>query len=102
MMWKARVVQWQNAGISVQGDRADGGGARLRLGPRHPEECAEQGGLLRLLDAMLEPTAQEAFAIDMGYNPTVTNAKVAPDLNKRIGFTPSRNQGAGRSRLRAT
>jgi putative spermidine/putrescine transport system substrate-binding protein len=24
----------------------------------------------------------------MGYNPTVTNAIVAPDLNKRIGFTP--------------
>ena len=24
----------------------------------------------------------------MGYNPTVTNAVVAPDLQKRIGFTP--------------
>ena len=24
----------------------------------------------------------------MGYNPTVTNANVAPDLQKRIGFTP--------------
>jgi putative spermidine/putrescine transport system substrate-binding protein len=24
----------------------------------------------------------------MGYNPTVTNAKVADDLQKRIGFTP--------------
>jgi putative spermidine/putrescine transport system substrate-binding protein len=23
----------------------------------------------------------------MGYNPTVTNATVAPDLRKRIGFT---------------
>src|SRR6185503_4904485 len=40
------------------------------------------------LDAMLEKSAQEAFAIDMGYNPTVKNAVVAPDLNKRIGFAP--------------
>ena len=40
------------------------------------------------MNAMLEKSAQEAFAIDMGYNPTVTNAVVAPDLNKRIGFTP--------------
>jgi putative spermidine/putrescine transport system substrate-binding protein len=24
----------------------------------------------------------------MGYNPTVKNAVVAPDLNQRIGFTP--------------
>ena len=36
---------------------------------------------------MLETSAQEAFAVDMGYNPTVSNAKVAPDLQARIGFT---------------
>jgi putative spermidine/putrescine transport system substrate-binding protein len=36
VMWKARVVQWQNAGISVQADRAERGGARLRVGLRHP------------------------------------------------------------------
>ena len=48
VMWKARVVQWQNAGISVQADRAERGRARLRLGLRHPEECAQQGRLLRL------------------------------------------------------
>ena len=40
------------------------------------------------MNAMLEKGAQENFAIDMGYNPTVTNATVAPDLQKRIGFTP--------------
>ena len=34
-----------------------------------------------------QPSAQEGFAVDMGYNPTVTNAKVPPDLQKRIGFT---------------
>ena len=39
------------------------------------------------LDAMMEKGAQEAFAVDMGYNPTVSNAVVAPDLQKRIGFT---------------
>ena len=39
------------------------------------------------MNAMLEKSAQENFAIDMGYNPTVSNATVAPDLNQRIGFT---------------
>ena len=29
----------------------------------------------------------------MGYNPTVTNAKVEPDLNKRIGFTADEIKG---------
>jgi putative spermidine/putrescine transport system substrate-binding protein len=28
----------------------------------------------------------------MGYNPTVTNAKIAPELNERIGFTPDEVQ----------
>ena len=36
---------------------------------------------------MLAASAQEGFAIDMGYNPTVTDAKVPDDLQKRIGFT---------------
>src|SRR5439155_282672 len=45
-------------------------------------------GSYAYLDAMLETSAQEAFAVDMRYDPTVTNAVVAPDLNKRIGFTP--------------
>jgi putative spermidine/putrescine transport system substrate-binding protein len=39
------------------------------------------------MNAMLEKQAQEAFAVDMGYNATVTNAVVAADLQKRIGFT---------------
>ena len=35
---------------------------------------------------MLATTAQEAFAEDMGYNPTVRNAKIAPETERRIGF----------------
>lgn len=40
------------------------------------------------LDAAMEASAQEGFAVDMGYNPVVATAKVAPDLKKRIGFGP--------------
>ena len=43
---------------------------------------------------------RKRFAVDMGYNPTVTNAAVAPDLNKRIGFTPDEDKKLCRSRLR--
>ena len=68
IMWKARAVQWQNAGIKV-----------LTVAPK-------EGGYA-WLDAMMAPSAQEGFAVDMGYNPTVTNANVPPDVQKRIGFT---------------
>ena len=48
VMWKARVVQWQNAGISVTSMTPDRRHAGLCLGLRHPEELAQQGRRLRL------------------------------------------------------
>ena len=48
VMWKARVVQWQNAGIPVAAIDPHGRRTRLRLRLRDSEECAQQGRRLRL------------------------------------------------------
>jgi len=88
VMWKARVVQWQNASISVEAIVPAEGALAYVSGFVIPKNAPSKAGSYAYLDAMLEKGAQEAFAIDMGYNPTVTNAVVAPELNKRIGFTP--------------
>ena len=88
VMWKARVVQWQNAGISVQAITPTEGALAYVSGFVIPKNSPNKDGAYAYLDAMLDKSAQEAFAVDMGYNPTVSNAVVAPDLNKRIGFTP--------------
>ena len=53
-----------------------------------PKNAPNKEGAYAWLDAMMAPSAQELFAVDMGYNPTVTNAKVPDDVQKRIGFTP--------------
>jgi putative spermidine/putrescine transport system substrate-binding protein len=87
VMWKARVVQWQNAGISVEAITPSEGALAYVSGFVIAKNAPSKEGAYAYLDAMLEKSAQEAFAVDMGYNPTVTNAVVAPDLNKRIGFT---------------
>jgi putative spermidine/putrescine transport system substrate-binding protein len=87
IMWKARVVQWQNAGISVEAVAPAEGILAYVSGFCIPRNAPNKDGGYAYLDAMLEKSAQEAFAVDMGYNPTVTNAVVAPDLKKRIGFT---------------
>jgi putative spermidine/putrescine transport system substrate-binding protein len=52
-----------------------------------PKNSPNKEGAYAYLDAMMAPSAQEGFAVDMGYNPTVTNAKVPDDVQKRIGFT---------------
>ena len=88
IMWKARVVQWQNAGISVKSVAPSEGVPMYVSGFSIPKNAPNKEGGYAYMDAMLEKSAQENFAIDMGYNPTVTNATVAPDLEKRIGFTP--------------
>ena len=88
IMWKARVVQWQDAGFSVQAVAPAEGVPMYVSGFMIPKNAPNKAGAYAYMDAMLEKNAQENFAVDMGYNPTVTNAVVAPDLNKRIGFTP--------------
>jgi putative spermidine/putrescine transport system substrate-binding protein len=88
VMWKARVVQWQNAGIPVEAVAPSEGTLAYVSGFVIPKNAPNKDGAYAYLDAMLAQSAQEAFAVDMGYNPTVTNATVAADLNTRIGFTP--------------
>jgi len=88
IMWKARAVQWQNAGISVQSAAPSEGLPMYVSGFVIPKNAPNKDGAYAYMNAMLEKSAQENFAVDMGYNPTVTNATVAPDLQQRIGFTP--------------
>jgi putative spermidine/putrescine transport system substrate-binding protein len=87
IMWKARVIQWQNAGISVQSVAPAEGVPMYVSGFMIPKNAPNKDGAYAYMDAMLEKSAQENFAIDMGYNPTVTNATVTADLQQRIGFT---------------
>jgi putative spermidine/putrescine transport system substrate-binding protein len=87
IMWKARAVQWQNAGINVETVAPKEGVPMYISGFVMPKNAPNKEGAYAWLNAMMATSAQENFAIDMGYNPTVTNAKVADDLNKRIGFT---------------
>ena len=87
IMWKARAVQWQNAGINVQTVAPREGVPMYVSGFVMPKNAPNKAGAYAYLDAMMAPSAQEGFAVDMGYNPTVTNAKVPPEVQKRIGFT---------------
>jgi len=89
VMWKARTVQWQNAGIDVKAATPSEGALAYVSGFVIPKNAPSKDGAYAYLDAMLEKSAQEAFAVDMGYNPTVKDAVVAPELNERIGFTPA-------------
>jgi putative spermidine/putrescine transport system substrate-binding protein len=88
IMWKARAVQWQNAGIKVNTVAPKEGIPMYVSGFVMPKNAPNKAGGYAWFNAMMAASAQEGFAVDMGYNPTVTDAKVPEDLQKRIGFTP--------------
>ena len=87
VMWKARAVQWQNAGIPVESAAPSEGIPLYISGFSIPKNAPNKENAYLYMNAMLEKSAQEAFAVDMGYNGTVTGLSIAPDLQKRIGFT---------------
>jgi putative spermidine/putrescine transport system substrate-binding protein len=87
IMWKARAVQWQNAGIPVEAAAPSEGVPLYVSGFSIPKNAPNKESAYLYMNAMLEKSAQEAFAVDMGYNGSVTGLSIAPDLQKRIGFT---------------
>jgi putative spermidine/putrescine transport system substrate-binding protein len=87
VIWKARAVQWQNAGANILTVAPKEGLLAYVSGFTIPKNAPNKDGAYAFLDAALEPSVQEGFAVDMGYNPVVGNAKIDPELRKRIGFT---------------
>ncbi|MCK6454361.1 MAG: extracellular solute-binding protein [Alphaproteobacteria bacterium] len=88
IMWKARAVQWQNAGANIRTVAPKEGLITYVSGFAIPKNAPNRDGSYAFLDAALEASVQEGFAADMGYNPVVGNAKVPAGLRARIGFTP--------------
>lgn len=88
IMWKARAVQWQNAGITCESVAPTEGIITYISGFAIPKNAPNKEGAYAYLNASMDKSAQRAFAIDMGYNPVVTGVDVPADVQKRIGFTP--------------
>jgi putative spermidine/putrescine transport system substrate-binding protein len=87
IMWKARAVQWQKAGAKVETVAAKEGVPLFISGFVIPKNAPNKDGAYAWLNETLVPSAQEAFAEDMGYNASVSNAKIPPATEKRIGFS---------------
>jgi putative spermidine/putrescine transport system substrate-binding protein len=87
IMWKARAVQWQDAGANIKTVAPKEGLITYVSGFCIPKNAPNREGAYAFLDAALEPSVQEGFAADMGYNPVISNANVPAALKARIGFT---------------
>jgi len=86
LMWHARVLMWQNAGIPVKAQFPTEGSVLYLSGMVVPKNAANKAGAFRYLNAMMEPSAQRGFAEHMGYQPTVSDAPLEGALGKRLAL----------------
>src|SRR6266567_610287 len=86
-MWRARCVQWQNAGIPVANVAPAEGAIPILFEFGVPKNAPDKEGAYAFLNASLEPAAQIGFAQKMGYAPTVANAQLPPEQAEKLMFS---------------
>lgn len=86
IMWLARVIMWQNAGIPVQASFQPEGSVLYMSGMVVPKNAPNKSGAYAYLNAMLEPSAQQMFAAKMGYLPTVDDAPLSGKVGEQLAL----------------
>jgi putative spermidine/putrescine transport system substrate-binding protein len=86
MMWLARISMWQNAGIPVAAAFPREGCILYVSGMVVPKNAPNKAAAYKYINAMLEPAAQQGFAKNMGYLPTVTNAPLSGKVAEQLAL----------------
>lgn len=85
--WRARAYMWAKGGLNVESSVPKEGALPVVYRAGYAKNAPDEPCCLEYLDAMLDAKAQVEFATNMGYVPTVSNAKLPEDLERRIGFS---------------
>jgi putative spermidine/putrescine transport system substrate-binding protein len=88
IMWRARGVMWQNAGIPIEIAFPKEGLVLYVSEMVVAKNARNKDAAYAYLDAMLDPGPQVSFAKNMGYTPTASNVTIEGDLGPRVMFTP--------------
>ena len=88
IMWHARGVMWQNAGIPIEIATPKEGVVLYMSTLSVAKNSRNKAAAFAYLDAALDPSPQAKFAEMMGYAPTVDNVTLDPALAKRVTYTP--------------
>jgi len=91
VMWKARGVQWQNAGapIKLASPRKVSSSTSRRWASRRTRP--DKDAAYAYLDALARSRPQQGFIDDMGYNPTIGQPEAVRRARQRIG-SPGREE----------
>jgi putative spermidine/putrescine transport system substrate-binding protein len=86
VIWLARSVMWQNAGVPVKGAFPKEGALLYVSGMVMPKNAPDKDAAYKYMNALLEPSAQQGFAAHMGYLPTVDNAPLSGKVTEQLAL----------------
>jgi putative spermidine/putrescine transport system substrate-binding protein len=86
VIWLARSVMWQNAGVPVKGAFPKEGAVLYVSGMVLPKNAPDKDAAYKYMNALLEPSAQQGFAAHMGYLPTVDDAPLTGKVGEQLAF----------------
>jgi putative spermidine/putrescine transport system substrate-binding protein len=86
VVWLARQVMWQNGGFPVASVFPTDGALLYVSGMVVPKNAPNKAAAFKYIDAMLAPSAQQGFAANMGYLPTVSDAPLAGKVAQQLAF----------------
>ena len=86
IMWLARVIMWQNAGIPVAASFPTEGSVLYVSGMVVPKNAPNKTAAFAYLNAMLDPSSQTRFAEHMGYLPTVDNCPLTGKIGEQLAL----------------
>ena len=87
IMWRARGVMWQNAGIPIEMVNPKEGVVLFVTDAVVPKNARNKEQAYAWLNALLDPRPQVDFAKHMGYAPTADNVTLDADLTARVMFS---------------
>lgn len=86
IIWQARGNMWQNAGVNLRPVTPAKGTVLYTSGMVMPKNAPNKEAGFKYLDAVIAPTAQRGFALNMGYAPSITDAGLTPDEAARYAI----------------
>jgi putative spermidine/putrescine transport system substrate-binding protein len=90
MIWQARDVMWSNAGVPVKAVYPKEGAILYISGMSMPKNAPNKETAYKYMNALLEPAAQQGFAANMGYTPTVTDAPLTGKVGEQLALPTPR------------
>ena len=94
IMWLARGVMWQKAGIPVEVAYPKEGVVLYISEIAVPKNARNKPGAFAFLNDVLAPAPQIAFATTMGYSPTVDNSGIDAPLASSVALPPEAQKNA--------